>query len=268
MRIRLYLALLLLILPLSLAAQEHVVLPAAMPRAELGKWWKNSQIVKQLNLKESQVTQIEQIFIDNQKRLFSGTEELKKREQQLKALMQAEPIQEVQAQKAIDQVAAARAELEKANASMMLAIRKTLTKEQWNKLDTIQSTQKKVVFVAAPSSKIAADGKLPAGLKQMQFEDTVYSVGDSVKPPQVLQQPMPSYTEKARDARIEGVVIVSAVIQKDGSVGQIKILRGLGYGLDENVIDTISKQWKFKPGTLNDRPVNVSVVMEVSFRLY
>ncbi len=102
----------------------------------------------------------------------------------------------------------------------------------------------------------------------MQFSHKVYSVGDSVKPPQVLQQPKPSYTEEAREAKIEGIVMVSAVIQKNGSVGQIKILKGLGYGLDESVVNTLSRQWKFKPGTLNDEPVDVSVVMEVSFRLY
>ena len=62
--------------------------------------------------------------------------------------------------------------------------------------------------------------------------------------------------------------MVGAVIQKNGSVGQIKILKGLGYGLDESVVNTISREWKFKPGTLNDEPVDVSVVMEVSFRLY
>ena len=63
-------------------------------------------------------------------------------------------------------------------------------------------------------------------------------------------------------------MLVNAVIQKNGSVGQIKILKGLGYGLDESVVKTLSRQWKFKPGTLNDEPVDVSVVMEVSFRLY
>ena len=206
-----------------------------MPASCLGKWWKNSQIVKQLQLKESQVAQIEQIFMSHQNRLLSANVELKKCELQLKMLMQAEPIQDAQAQKAIEQIAVARAELEKANASMMLSIRKTLSKEQWNKLDTIQNSQKTLLVEMAPSPKTAAAGNLPAGLKQMQFGERVYSVGDSVKSPQVLQQPKPSYTQKARDARIEGIVLVSAVIQKNGSVGQIKVIRGLGYGLDESV---------------------------------
>jgi len=258
MRMRLYRALLLLALFCGLTAQGQT-LPS---NAASGKWWKNSQIVKQLKLKESQVAQIEQIFMSHQDKLVSAKVELEKRELQLKTLMQADPMQEVQAQKAIEQVAMARAELEKANAFMMLSIRKNLSKEQWNKLDTIQNSQ------MVPPPKPAATGKLPAGLKQMQFSERVYSVGDSVKPPQVLQQPKPSYTEEAREAKIQGIVMVGAVIQKNGSVGQIKILKGLGYGLDESAVNTISREWKFKPGTLNDEPVDVSVVMEVSFRLY
>jgi TonB family protein len=258
MRMRLYLTLLLFLLCCGLTIQAQT-LPS---NVAAGKWWKNSQIVKQLQLKESQVAQIEQVFMSHQNKLISAKVELEKRERQLKTLMQAEPIQEAQAKNAIEQIAMARTELEKANAFMMLSIRKILSKEQWNKLDATQNS------ILVPSPKSAAAGNLPVGLKAMQFSPKVYSVGDSVKPPQVLQQPKPSYTEEAREAKIEGIVMVGAVIQKNGSVGQIKILKGLGYGLDESTVNTISREWKFKPGTLNDEPVNVSVVMEVSFRLY
>ena len=92
-----------------------------------------------MQLKEFQVAQIEQIFMNYQGRLVSANAELEKRELQLKTLMQADAMQEVQAQNAIEQVAVARAELEKSNAFMMLSIRKNLSKEQWNKLNTIQS---------------------------------------------------------------------------------------------------------------------------------
>ncbi|HTY62875.1 MAG TPA: TonB family protein [Acidobacteriota bacterium] len=265
MRTRLCLAWLLVILPLNLAAQQQWAMSTTP--SELGKWWKNSQIVKQLQLKESQVNQIEQIFMGHQNKLVSAKAELDKSELQLKQLMQAEPVQESQAQKAIEQVAKARSELEKVNASMLLSIRMTLSKEQWNKLDTIQNSKKTLIL--APVVKSASGQNLPPGLKAMQFEDGMYSVNDpSIKPPQVIQQPKPPYTQKARDARVQGIVLVNAVIQKDGRVGQIRVIKGLGYGLDENVVDTLSKQWKFMPGTLNNEPVNVSVVIEVSFRLY
>ncbi len=66
MRMRLYLALLLLVLLCGLTARAQTLPSNVAP----GKWWKNSQIVKQLQLKESQVAQIEQIFMGHQDMLF------------------------------------------------------------------------------------------------------------------------------------------------------------------------------------------------------
>jgi periplasmic protein TonB len=95
-----------------------------------------------------------------------------------------------------------------------------------------------------------------------------YVVGGGVRAPIVIFQPLPAYTEEARKARAEGVVLIQAVIRKDGSVDSFKVLRGLGYGLDESAINTIATKWRFKPGTLNGTPVDVQANIEVSFRLY
>jgi protein TonB len=95
-----------------------------------------------------------------------------------------------------------------------------------------------------------------------------YVVGNGVKPPTALYQPLPAYTEEARKARAEGIVVIQAVIRKDGSVDSFKVLRGLGYGLDESAINTIATKWRFKPGTYKGNPVDVQANIEVSFRLY
>jgi TonB family protein len=95
-----------------------------------------------------------------------------------------------------------------------------------------------------------------------------YVVGNGVKGPVILQQPLPNYTEEARKARAEGIVLIQAVVRKDGTVDNFKVLRGLGYGLDESAIRTIADKWRFKPGTLNGMPVDVQANIEVSFRLY
>ena len=95
-----------------------------------------------------------------------------------------------------------------------------------------------------------------------------YVVGNGVKAPVVLFQPLPAYTEEARKARAEGIVLIQAVIRKDGTVDSFKVLRGLGYGLDESAINTIATKWRFKPGTFNGAPVDVQANIEVSFRLY
>jgi protein TonB len=95
-----------------------------------------------------------------------------------------------------------------------------------------------------------------------------YVVGNGVKPPIAVFQPLPAYTEEARKARAEGIVLIQAIIRRDGTVDSFKVLRGLGYGLDESAINTIATKWRFKPGTLNGTPVDVQANIEVSFRLY
>ncbi|MEM9763613.1 MAG: energy transducer TonB [Pseudomonadota bacterium] len=91
-------------------------------------------------------------------------------------------------------------------------------------------------------------------------------VGGDVNPPEKLHYPPPQYTEIARKARVQGVVIVQAIIDKTGSVNNVKVLKGLPMGLDEEAVKAI-KQWKFKPATLNGKPVDVYYNLTVNFRL-
>jgi TonB family protein len=112
-------------------------------------------------------------------------------------------------------------------------------------------------------NKNAQSNKFSAEQNQQQ----PYVVGAGVKAPIVLFQPLPPYTAKAQMFRIEGAVLLQCIIRKDGAVDGIKVLRGLGYGLDESAIETIATKWRFQPGTYKDEPVDVSISIEVSFRL-
>jgi periplasmic protein TonB len=95
-----------------------------------------------------------------------------------------------------------------------------------------------------------------------------YVPGNGVKAPIVLSQPLPYYTEEARKARTEGIVLLQLVVRKDGTPDSFKVLRGLGYGLDESAISTVANKWRFRPGTYNGVPADVQILIEVSFRLY
>src|SRR5207237_7936330 len=91
-------------------------------------------------------------------------------------------------------------------------------------------------------------------------------VGGDVKAPVVLNRVEPQYTEVARKAREAGVVIVEAIIDKNGNVDKVKVLKGLPMGLSEAAEDAV-KRWKFKPGTLNGEPVDVIFNLTVNFTL-
>ena len=70
----------------------------------------------------------------------------------------------------------------------------------------------------------------------------------------------------ARKARIQGTVILEAVIDRNGNVTDVRTLKPLPMGLDIEAMNAVRK-WRFKPGTLNGRPVPVIFILTVNFRL-
>jgi protein TonB len=87
-----------------------------------------------------------------------------------------------------------------------------------------------------------------------------------VTPPRILWVIDPVYTDAARQAKVQGMVILSVVVRKDGSVGDIKVLHSLGQGLDENAVEAVRK-WGFRSGLRDGKPADISVVIELDFRL-
>ncbi len=98
-----------------------------------------------------------------------------------------------------------------------------------------------------------------------QPEGPIIVTGEVTKPVKI-HAPQPSYTEIARKARIQGLVIVQAIIDKRGDVTNVKVLKGLPMGLAEEAVKTI-KLWKFKPATLRGKPVDVYYNLTVNFKL-
>jgi protein TonB len=91
-------------------------------------------------------------------------------------------------------------------------------------------------------------------------------VGGDVKAPTVVSRVEPQYNEAARKARITGVVIVEAIINKEGRVEQVKVIKGLPMGLSDAAEEAV-KGWRFRPGTLNGQPVEVIFNLTVNFTL-
>jgi TonB family protein len=85
--------------------------------------------------------------------------------------------------------------------------------------------------------------------------------------PVLIRQTLPHYTDEAIKAKIQGIVVLQAIIRRNGTVDQPRIIRSLGYGLDQEAIRVVVNEWRFKPGSLNGRPVDVYATIEITFTL-
>jgi protein TonB len=75
------------------------------------------------------------------------------------------------------------------------------------------------------------------------------------------------YPKAARRMQLEGKVFVSFIIDKDGSVAEVKIVKGIGGGCDAEVMRVLNEAPKWQPGKQRGRPVKVSMMLPVTFRL-
>jgi TonB family protein len=91
-------------------------------------------------------------------------------------------------------------------------------------------------------------------------------LGEGIDAPKKIYDPRPFYTEEARQARIQGTVILQAVVDVDGNVTEVEVLKGLPLGLDQSAIDAV-KTWKYEPATRGGKPVAVYLSLLVNFSL-
>jgi len=87
--------------------------------------------------------------------------------------------------------------------------------------------------------------------------------------PKAVKRVAPKYTSEAMRAKIQGTVVLEAVVLEDGRVGRVRIKESLDdqYGLDANALEAAA-QWTFEPGTLDGKPVAVLMEMRLQFRLH
>jgi Spy/CpxP family protein refolding chaperone len=100
-----------------------------------GMWWKNPMVVQRLALTPEQSKKMDGIFQESRLQLIDLKANVEKQEVILEPLLSANPLDTARAMEQIDKVAQSRADLEKANAKMLLGIRAVLTPDQWTKLN-------------------------------------------------------------------------------------------------------------------------------------
>ncbi len=96
-----------------------------------------------------------------------------------------------------------------------------------------------------------------------------YRPGAGITNPRLIREVRPNYTADALRAKIQGEVLIEAIVLPDGTVGDAHVIRSLDpvFGIDEEALRT-ARQWRFVPGTKGGVPVPVIVTIAISFRLY
>lgn len=93
-----------------------------------------------------------------------------------------------------------------------------------------------------------------------------YRPGTGITPPTIQREVRPDYTEEGRRLGLSGDVLLEIVVRSDGSVGDIRVLQGLGGGLDRRAVEAV-RQWRFSPARRFGTPVDVLVEVAVEFKL-
>ena len=120
---------------------------------------------------------------------------------------------------------------------------------------------------SGPSISGGGEGDGPVGPGFGPGEGEVAQALDArMTRPDNIHRVNPRYTEAARIARRTGVVIVQATIDRTGHVTDVRLIKGLGLGLDESAMSAV-QQWRFKPATLAGRPVPVYFQLSVNFTI-
>lgn len=90
--------------------------------------------------------------------------------------------------------------------------------------------------------------------------------GADLSAPEAITKVDPAYPQDLMHDRVEGTVVLYAVIHADGSVGEVKVLEGFDDRLNENARKAL-EQWRFRPGTKDGMPVDIEAVVRVPFKV-
>jgi protein TonB len=90
--------------------------------------------------------------------------------------------------------------------------------------------------------------------------------GSGIEPPRLVREIKAEYTDDARRRNLTGEVLLEIVVRRDGSVGDVTVVQGLGGGLDHQAVSAV-RQWRFAPARRHGEPVDVLVEVAVEFTL-
>ena len=119
-----------------------------------------------------------------------------------------------------------------------------------------------VVFPVLGSDRPRVAAAAPLQDKDREVERP----GPRVTTPKLLREVKPHYSDRAKQDKVQGEVLMECVVKTDGTVGDKKIVKALHPDLDQAAMDAAA-QWLFEPGTRDGKPVNVLVTIAMAFTL-
>ena len=125
-----------------------------------------------------------------------------------------------------------------------------------------------IVVLLLSAAHFAQSAPDKASENSGQNSETVYTAHTiGLTAPRVISQVDPQFTKEAKRAKIYGQVSLLLVVNSAGKATNIRVVQGLGYGLDEKAIEAIGK-WKFRPAMKDGTPVAVEITVLMDFRKY
>ena len=91
--------------------------------------------------------------------------------------------------------------------------------------------------------------------------------GAFASPPKIVRHVEPEYSEHGRQKKINGIVVLTFTVLRNGTTADIIVTRSLEKSLDKQAIKAV-RQWRFEPGTYQDQPVALTISAEADFHIY
>jgi TonB family protein len=127
----------------------------------------------------------------------------------------------------------------------------------------VQDVHLTITSRAEPDPKIFS---IPAGFITRD-DRALRRIGGDVSAPVLIHSVEPQFSQEARAAKISGNVLVNLVVDQNGIPTNVRILRGIGYGLDEKSVEAVRK-YRFKPSMEHGQPVPVEINLVVNFQIF
>jgi TonB family protein len=135
-------------------------------------------------------------------------------------------------------------------------------------LELRSAPEQALELIDAPEYAVTQLPLVPGTAAWNKMMQGVYKVGGGISTPVLLHQADPQYTMEARQAGLEGICMISIIVDANGFPQNLRIVRPLGKGLDAMALEAI-RQFRFKPAMKNGKtPVPVMITVEVNFRLH